>query len=671
MLGDGVGSYEAVPTDGGWDAALPAGTAADSPTLVFRSSEGGAIDESEVERFSLVRTVQPKSALVGDFDFRHPSLMLRDAHGVAPAARDGMLGTPPIGFGGALDADRLRVYEHHDYVDRESGSPAAFPEGDDGLRQPRARRLLEQLRSEAYLAQGVSHCRRLVAGHSFRLADHPLARLNGDYVITHVEHEGRAPEWFPEHGADQVFVSKFQCAPRSVVVRPPPPPLRTRQVSETATVSGPPGEEIFTDQHGRIKVRFHWDLDDPKNDATSCWMRVMQPWAGARWGHQFIPRVGMEVVVTFLGGDPDRPLVTGCVSNGSHPPSFPLPESRTRSGVRTHSTPSAPGQLGFNELSFEDAVGKEQVYLRAERDLVEEVQNDHRTTVDGNQRTTVKGLQHATVEQHRSDEVLGNERRRVAGNAISAVEGDREDQVTGQLTTKVQGAARHHFKENRITHIDGRDRYEAEDEVDVALESHGFVRVRGCLTTLVGRPEARTSSALYVEGVSHSYSTGPTVLESEEGVVLKCGDSSLRMTAQSIELAAPSVFVRGGATHVAADELRLNAKDMLSSRSGSLVLATSGASLGLTDSTAKLCGASVQLGTSPEAAEEVRAADPIKPTNIELLDQRGKGVAHARFLVELEDGAQISGVTDAEGKASLELSGAAEVLFPDFNIDRA
>src|SRR5262249_50896037 len=141
-------------------------------------------------------------------------------------------------------------------------------------------------------------------------------------------------------------------------------PERPRQVAESAVVVGPPGHEIHTDEHGRVKVQFHWDLEGKRNDQSSCWLRVSQAWAGAGGGAIFLPRVGMEVLVTFLGGDLDRPIVTGCVYNATHPHPFHLPESKVKSGWLTRSTPNGHGG---NELSFLDEHGSEEIHVRAER----------------------------------------------------------------------------------------------------------------------------------------------------------------------------------------------------------------------------------------------------------------------------------------------------------------
>ena len=144
-------------------------------------------------------------------------------------------------------------------------------------------------------------------------------------------------------------------------------PRPTIPGAQTAIVVGPAGEEIHTDEHGRIKVQFHWDREGKSDDKSSCWIRVSQAWAGPGWGALFLPRIGQEVVVDFLEGDPDRPLVTGCVYNGQNlPPYRRCPGEKTKSTMRSS---SSPGGGGFNELRFEDAAGEEEIYLHAQKDL--------------------------------------------------------------------------------------------------------------------------------------------------------------------------------------------------------------------------------------------------------------------------------------------------------------
>jgi type VI secretion system secreted protein VgrG len=242
---------------------------------------------------------------------------------------------------------------------------------DDATHQARVRKeaaVCEQLR-----ARGRSQAVVLNAGAIFDLSGHPSQ--DGRYFLTRVEHRlGRS-----EGGvdADWSYANHFECVPADVPWRPgrrtPKPRIPGIQ---TATVTGPGGEEIHVDEHGRIKVQFAWDRDNPSDDTSSCWVRVEQPWAGAGWGHWFVPRIGMEVVVMFIDGDPDRPLVTGSVYNGANLLPYVLPDEKTKSTIMTQ---SSPGGGGFNELRFEDRAGSEEIFTHAQKDYDEVILNDHNT----------------------------------------------------------------------------------------------------------------------------------------------------------------------------------------------------------------------------------------------------------------------------------------------------
>jgi type VI secretion system secreted protein VgrG len=193
------------------------------------------------------------------------------------------------------------------------------------------------------------------------------------------------------------YANSFLCRPAGVPFRParttPRPVVAGLQ---TAIVVGPAGEEIACDKHGRVRVQFHWDRLGRRDENSSCWIRVAQPWAGRGWGQQFIPRVGNEVVVSFLEGDPDRPLIVGSVYNGDNPTPFALADNRTQSGLRTRSSKDG-GQADFNELRFEDRRGSEEVYFHAQKDLKRVVENDDRLEV-GHDRTSV-------IEHDRSETI--------------------------------------------------------------------------------------------------------------------------------------------------------------------------------------------------------------------------------------------------------------------------
>ncbi|MBK8691621.1 MAG: type VI secretion system tip protein VgrG, partial [Deltaproteobacteria bacterium] len=228
----------------------------------------------------------------------------------------------------------------------------------------------------------------LMPGLAFTLAGHQRADLDQAYLVTYVEHRGQAWSDIPtevrasEHllasaggrggagpwgSAVQRYTNRFEVIPLAVPFRPARTVARpVVQGAQTARVVGPAGEEIHTDPHGRIKVQFHWDRVGAEDEHSSCWVRVQQNWAGSGWGFQFIPRIGMEVVVTFLEGDPDRPLVTGCVYNGENGYPYGLPGCKTQSGVKTNSSQT---NGGYNEIRFEDRAEEEQVYVQAQRNM--------------------------------------------------------------------------------------------------------------------------------------------------------------------------------------------------------------------------------------------------------------------------------------------------------------
>ncbi|WP_165666714.1 type VI secretion system tip protein TssI/VgrG, partial [Metapseudomonas otitidis] len=198
----------------------------------------------------------------------------------------------------------------------------------------------------------------------------------------------------------QGYRNRFQAIPWDVPARPDLKHPKPRILgSQTAVVTGPPGEEIHCDRHGRIKVQFHWDREGQANEHTSCWLRVASTWAGNAYGAIAIPRIGMEAIITFLEGDPDQPLVTGCLFNGKHRPPYELPAHKTRTLLKTD---SSPGGGGYNELRIEDKKGQEQIYLHAQRDWDENIEHDQKIRVGNQRHDRVEGSVYSEFfgEQH-------------------------------------------------------------------------------------------------------------------------------------------------------------------------------------------------------------------------------------------------------------------------------
>lgn len=263
--------------------------------------------------------------------------------------------------------NRYGEFEHYEY-------PGRYDTAQTGHRLSDVR--MQALIHEREVFTGQSNSRKLHAGWRFKLSQHKDAKANRDYLITHSVTTVGGAEGTPNPDADTVDTYRVDIAgiPGDTAFRlkriTPRPLIRGPQ---TARVVGKPGEEVTTDEHGRIKVRFHWDRSGVNDEDRTCWIRVAQSWAGPSWGAMCIPRVGQEVVVEFLEGNPDRPLVTGVVYNANNKVPHPLPDNKTRTTIKSS---SSPGGDGFNELRFEDSAGQEEVFLHAQHDWRREVKHD-------------------------------------------------------------------------------------------------------------------------------------------------------------------------------------------------------------------------------------------------------------------------------------------------------
>ncbi|MCH9680962.1 MAG: type VI secretion system tip protein VgrG [Deltaproteobacteria bacterium] len=304
------------------------------------------------------------------------------------------------------------------------------------LTQVRADHHLESDAARGEVWRGSSNVCGLAPGVVFEQAEGGRR-----FVVTAISHLGVCDEddLAPKEadGGQERYRNELECVPVDVPIRPRQATPRPRVGGpETAIVTGPAGEEIHTDEHGRIKVHFHWDREQPYDEGSSCWVRVTQAWAGAGWGSLFIPRVGMEVVVNFLEGNPDRPLVVGCVYNGDNPLPYALPGDKTKSTLKSR---SSLGGGGFNELRFEDLAGSEQVFLHAQRDLDEVVLNDHTLTVGNNETISIAVDQVQTIGNTQTESVgvsrttqIGTEDALTVGAAQTiSVGADRSSTVGG------------------------------------------------------------------------------------------------------------------------------------------------------------------------------------------------------------------------------------------------
>jgi type VI secretion system secreted protein VgrG len=317
-------------------------------------------------------------------------------------------------------------------------------------REATVRNVIEALDARATNANGKSDCGSFIAGGRFTLTDHPNADLNGQYILTEVEHSAEQnPAYVSNEQVTDPYTNKFSCVGYGAG-KPAYRPLRTLEKpiihgSQTAFVVGPAGEEIFTDKYGRIKVQFNWDRDGKDDASSSCWVRVAQTWAGNKWGGMFIPRIGMEVLVHFLEGDPDQPIVTGCVYNPQTMPPYTLPDEKTKSTMKSNST---TGGGGFNEFRFEDKKGSEQIFMHGQKDLDirirnnrrELIGNDRHLIVKRDKREKVERDEHIIIERDLKENIKRDYSRKVEGKVCFETTDSFSNKVGGSMAEQIGGS---------------------------------------------------------------------------------------------------------------------------------------------------------------------------------------------------------------------------------------
>ncbi|CAN7465841.1 type VI secretion system tip protein TssI/VgrG [Rhizobium sp. LjRoot30] len=379
---------------------------------------------------------------------------------------------------------------------------------------------------------GDSSCASFAPGHRFTV-EHPIdAENNKTYVLTEVYHEAYNRTHFTMQGGsggEPSYKNRFTGAISTQPARSPlPVPRPIARGPVTAKVVGASQEEIHTDKYGRIRVQFFWDRYGKNNEQSSCFIRVAQSMAGSAWGSMFIPRVGMEVVVQFLDGDPDRPLVTGAVYNADNMPPWALPENMTKSGLLTRSTKD--GQVAnANELSFEDKKGSEKILFHAEKDFTREVENDDVLDVGHDQTRTIKNDRTSTITE-------GNDTFTIKkGNRVEKIETGNEtlDIDKGNRTTTLgQGNDTLTLSQgNRTATLD-----KGNDALTVSMGNRTTTVDKGddTLTVSLGNQTTKASA-------------GKILLEAGQGITLKCGSSTIELTPAGINIKAVQITIKGDA----------------------------------------------------------------------------------------------------------------------------
>ncbi|TBW48966.1 type VI secretion system tip protein VgrG [Marinobacter halodurans] len=369
------------------------------PEVGYNATSGGSHKTPCVFQFSYTETVSVAGVALKDYTFRNPAYaLMHQAH--------------------AADLDSQRSdYEHYDYPGRFKG---------DASGQPYTEARLDSLRRDASVGSGQSNRPDFSAGAKVTLSGHSTDTLNRDWLITQVTHTGQQPQALEEEGGSEptTYSNTFKSVPGDTTWRPEPPERPIMDGPQIALVTGPPGEEIHCDEHGRVKVRFPWDRYSKNDEHSSAWLRVSQGWAGGSYGFMALPRIGHEVIVSFLDGDPDQPIITGRTYHASNTPPYALPEHKTRTTLKTQ---THKGE-GSNELRFEDEADKEQIYVHAQKDLDLLTENDRTEVVHHNS--------HLTVDNDRYAHIKANDHSTVDGEKREKVGQDHSFDVTGTLHLK-------------------------------------------------------------------------------------------------------------------------------------------------------------------------------------------------------------------------------------------
>ncbi|MBQ4769139.1 type VI secretion system tip protein VgrG [Pectobacterium versatile] len=378
-----------------------AGALAKGPELFFNLATQGLSEGAYVRRFRYAEAVRTAEVALKDYSFKTPAY--------------GLLHNK---MSGELEHQR-ESYQHFDYPGRFKQDPSgkAFT----GYR-------LDALRAGAMTGSGESNAAELMPGSSFTLTEHPNLALNIAWQLVAITHSGQQPQALEEEsgGEPTTYSNSFEVVKASTTWRADLPYKPMVDGPQIATVVGPAGEEIYCDQYGRVKLQFPWDRYGASNDQSSCWVRVSQGWAGGQYGLIAIPRIGHEVIVSFLEGDPDQPIVTGRTFHATNPSPYPLPANKTRTSIRTSTHKGA----GFNELRFEDQAGQEEVFIHAQKDMNTVVLNNRSTGVGVDHAENVGRDQVSVIGRHQILNVVENQGTEIQGAQKVIIGAGRETEVT-------------------------------------------------------------------------------------------------------------------------------------------------------------------------------------------------------------------------------------------------
>ncbi len=431
--------------------------------IIHNSRSGAVIEEPYISSFSKQTQSEVAKVSLKDYSFKTASYLFSNGH-----------------YASDLDYQR-DSYEHYDY-------PGRYKNDKNGQAFSKIR--LEYLRRTAHMATGDSDQPLLRAGCRFDMVDHLDSEMNCKWVVVSITHKGSQPQALEEEGFQgaTTYSNHFHVIPSSRNWRATPCPKPQVDGPMIAMVVGPPGEEIFCDKHGRVKVHFPWDRESKKNENSSCWIRVSQGWAGGGYGAMAIPRIGHEVIVSFLNGDPDQPIITGRTYHAANIPPYILPNHKTRTVLKTQTHLGK----GFNEVRFEDEASREQIYIHAQKDKDVVINHISRESIGSefHQKICKHFIQmvgentHRMVGKNVTEEFGQDHHYKVGRNLIQRIIGAVNRFISGGMVTKIEGGSVTSMSASEEKEIGANQRIAVNNEsylkaTDIVLEAKQELTIKG------------------------------------------------------------------------------------------------------------------------------------------------------------------------------------------------
>lgn len=477
-------------------------------SLIYHSQAGGTPDREHISDLEQISRIHTGLVSYGDYNYL----------------------TPKIPQGTSSNDGPNFDLQRYDYFGRYT-TP--------NIGQQRAAEWMSEYTVDSHQIEAASDIMRLTAGYSVDISQHPRTDINRDYLMLTVMHTGYNPRVHEEESSDapSTYHNQFVCLPRDITFRAPKMASPVVDGPQTAVVVGPAGEEIYTDEYGRIKVQFHWDRYAQSDEHSSCWLRVSQSMAAPNWGAVYLPRIGHEVIVTFLEGDPDRPLVTGAVYNGLHTPPYPLPENKTRTVFRTQSHKAE----GYNEMYFEDENDQEEVYFRAQKDMKTKVLNNRYRDIGNDEDLKVGNNQENNILGDRKEKIDGHKTSITNQTFMESVEKDVHVTYNANESTKIANNQDLYIDEHRQTLIGKDDSLDVRQDQNTVIMASRSIDVGADDTQSIGN-----NLSVEVNGNTSVRSDGETSVVSADEIKVLVGASSLvLMSSGAIHLNGTSISIEG------------------------------------------------------------------------------------------------------------------------------